>query len=55
MVFSNFEKTVQVICDVTGVAIGEVLSRDNRHVSYFSEKPNETKRNYSTYARIFMP
>jgi hypothetical protein len=53
MVFSNFEKTFQVICDVTGVAIGEVLSRDNRHVSYFSEKLNETKRNYSTYDKDF--
>jgi hypothetical protein len=53
MVFSNFEKTFQAICDVTGVAIGEVLSRDNRHVSYFSEKLNETKRNYSTYDKDF--
>ena len=53
MVFSNFEKTFQVICDVTGVAIGEVLGRDNRHVSYFSEKMNETKRKYSTYAKEF--
>jgi hypothetical protein len=49
MVLPDFRKTFQVRCDTSGVAIGEVLSQDNRHVAYFSEKMNETKRKYSTY------
>jgi hypothetical protein len=53
MVLSNFEKTFQLRCDTSGVAIGAVLSQENQHVSYFSEKLNETKRKYSTYDKDF--
>jgi hypothetical protein len=42
-----------VRCGTSGVAIGVILSQDNRHVSYFSEKMNDTKRNYSTYDKDF--
>ena len=42
-----------MICDASGVAIGAFFIQDNKLVSYFSEKLNETKRKYSTYDKEF--
>jgi hypothetical protein len=53
MVLPNFGKTFQVRCDASRVSIGAILSQDSRHVAYFSEKMNETKRKYSTYDKEF--
>jgi hypothetical protein len=49
LVLPDFGKTFQVRCEASGLAIGEVLSQDNRSVVHFSEKMNATKKNYSTY------
>jgi hypothetical protein len=49
LVLSDFGKTFQVRCDASGVAIGVVLSKDNRPIVYFNEKLNDAKRKYSTY------
>jgi hypothetical protein len=44
LVLPNFEKTFQVRCEASGVAIRGVLSHHNRLVVYFRENMNETKR-----------
>jgi hypothetical protein len=53
LVLPDFGKTFQVRYDTSEVVIGAVLSQDNRHVAYFSEKLNDTKKNYSTYDKEF--
>jgi hypothetical protein len=53
LVITYFKKIFQVRCDASGVAIGVVISQDNKPVAYFSEKLNETKRTYSTYDKEF--
>ena len=53
LVFPDFSKTFQVRCDVSGFAIGVVLSQDNRLIVYFNEKLNEAKIKYSMYDKEF--
>jgi hypothetical protein len=53
LVLPDFKKTFQVRCDASGIAIGVVLSQDNKHISYLNEKMNDTKSKYSTYEKEF--
>ena len=49
----NFKHPFQVKCDASGVAIGVVISQEDRPITYFSEKLNDTKQKYSSYDNEF--
>ena len=53
LVIPNFNKPFQVRCDASGIAIGAVLSQDDRPIAYYSEKLNGEKHKYSSYEQEF--
>ena len=40
---SDFDHLFQVRCDASGMAIGSILSQEDKLVAYFNEKLNEAR------------
>ena len=49
----DFDHLFQVRCDASGMAIGAVLSQEDKSMDYFSEKFNEARHKYSSYKKDF--
>ena len=53
LILLDFNKLFQVCFDASGIAIGAVLSQEDKMVAYFSEKLNESRKKYTSYDKEF--
>ena len=51
--YPDFTKVFKGACDVSVVGIGSVLSQEGHLITFFSEKLNDAKRQYSSYDKEF--
>ncbi len=49
----DFKKLFRDRCDVSRTTIGFVLIQEDKPVAFFSEKPNESRQQYSSYDKEF--
>ena len=48
----NFNKTLELECDASGITLGGVLLQDGKPVAYFPDKLSGPSLNYSTYDKV---
>ena len=48
-----YDKVFEIGCDVSGVGIGDILTKEEIILAFFSEKPGDSRREYSLNDKEF--